>query len=68
MTPDHDLIRETQALFLARLNASHPVAAEALRPDIRALCRSSNAAVATEAGRLFGALERRRMGDGGDGA
>ena len=64
MTPDHDLIRETQALFLARLNASHPVAAEALRPDIRALCRSSNAAVATEAGRLFGALERRRLGDG----
>ncbi len=68
MTPDHDLIRETQALFLARSNASHPVAAEALRPDIRALCRSSNAAVATEAGRLFGALERRRLGDGGDAA
>lgn len=45
-----------------------PVADEALRPDIRRLCRSRNAAIATEAGRLFGALERRRMGDGGDGA
>jgi len=67
MTPDRDLLAKTQTLFLARLNASHPVAAEALRPDIRALCRSRNAAIATEAGRLFGALERRRVGDG-DGA
>lgn len=63
MTTD-TLITETQTLFLARLNASHPVAAEALRPDIRALCRSHNAAIATEAGRLFGALERRRLGCG----
>lgn len=61
---DDALIQETQALFLARLNAGHPVSAEALRPDIRSLCRSRNAAIATEAGRLFGALERRRMGDG----
>ena len=63
MTTDA-LIAETQTLFLARLNASHPVAADALRPDIRALCRSDNAAIATEAGRLFGALERRRVGCG----
>jgi len=61
---DDALIQETQALFLARLNASHPVAAEALRPEIRALCRSRNAAIACEAGRLFGMLERRRVGDG----
>lgn len=61
---DDVLIQETQALFLARLNASHPVAAEALRPDIRALCRSRNAAIACEAGRLFGAMERQRLGDG----
>ncbi|HQS14979.1 hypothetical protein [Reyranella sp.] len=64
MTPDRDLIAETQTLFLARLNASHPVAAEALRPDIRRLCRSKNAAIACEAGRMFGALERRRLGCG----
>lgn len=61
---DDALIQETQALFLARLNASHPIAAEALRPDIRRLCRSRNAAIATEAGRMFGALERRRLGCG----
>jgi len=61
---DDVLIQETQTLFLARLNAGHPVAAEALRPDIRRLCRSGNAAIATEAGRLFGALERRRLGCG----
>lgn len=61
---DDVLIQETQTLFLARLNASHPVAAEALRSDIRALCRSRNAAIACEAGRMFGALERRRQGDG----
>lgn len=61
---DDALIQETQVLFLARLNAGHPVAAEALRQDIRKLCRSDNAAIATEAGRLFGALERRRLGCG----
>jgi len=65
---DDVLIQETQVLFLARLNAGHPVAAEALRPDIRRLCRSKNAAIACEAGRMFGALERRRVGDGGDAA
>ncbi|MGQ3297707.1 hypothetical protein [Reyranella sp.] len=63
MTTDA-FLTETQTLFTARLNASHPIAAEALRPDIRRLCRSRNAAIATEAGRLFGALERRRLGDG----
>lgn len=61
---DDVLIQETQTLFLARLNAGHPVAAEALRPDIRALCRSKNVAIATEAARMFGALERRRLGCG----
>lgn len=67
MTTD-TLITETQVLFRARRNIDHPVAAEALRPDVRALCRSRNAAIACEAGRMFGALERRRVGDGGDAA
>lgn len=62
-----DLIAETRALFLARRNIDHPVAASAFRLALPVLCRSSNAAIATEAGRLFGALERRRLGDGGDG-
>lgn len=61
---DEVLTTDTRTLFLARLNASHPVAAEALRPDIRRLCRSRNAAIACEAGRLFGMMERRRVGDG----
>lgn len=62
------LIAETHALFLARRNIDHPVATAPLRELLPTLCRSSNAAVACEAGRLFGALERRRVGDGGDGA
>lgn len=68
MTPDRDLLAETRVLFLARRNIDHPVAASAFRLALPLLCKSSNAAVACEAGRLFGALERRRLGDGGDGA
>lgn len=68
MTPDLDLLAETRVLFLARRNIEHPVAASAFRLALPMLCKSSNAAIATEAGRLFGALERRRVGDGGDGA
>ena len=63
MTPD-DLVTQTHALFLARRNISHPVATQPLRELLPTLCRSRNAAIATEAGRLFGALERRRMGCG----
>lgn len=58
------LIPETRVLFLARRNIDHPVAAPPLRKALPMLCRSSNAAIACEAGRLFGALERRRVGDG----
>ena len=61
---DDVLIIETRALFLARRNVGHPVAADALRKALPELCQSTNAAVATEAGRMFGALERRRLGDG----
>jgi hypothetical protein len=63
MTPA-ELVTQTHALFLARRNISHPVATQPLRELLPALCQSSNAAVACEAGRLFGALERRRVGDG----
>lgn len=63
MTPD-TLSIETRMLFLARRNIGHPVAAPAIRDALQELCRSENAAVATEAGRLFGALERRRLGCG----
>lgn len=62
------LIAETRALFLARRNIDHPVATKPMRELLPTLCRSANPAIATEAGRLFGALERRRVGDGGDGA
>lgn len=64
MTPDRDLIAETRVLFLARRNIEHPVAASDFRLALPLLCQSRNAAIATEAGRLFGALERRRQGDG----
>lgn len=62
------LTAETRVLFLARRSVDCPVATPRLREALPLLCRSSNAAVATEAGRLFGVLERRRIGDGGDGA
>ena len=58
------LIAETRVLFLARRNLDHPVAAPAFREALPMLCRSRNAAIATEARRLFGRLERRRLGCG----
>jgi len=58
------LLAETRVLFLARRSVDHPVAAPGLRKALPMLCQSSNAAVATEAGRLFARLERRRVGDG----
>lgn len=58
------LIAETRVLFLARRNVDHPVAAPPLREALPMLCRSRNAAIATEAGRLFARLERRRLGCG----
>lgn len=58
------LTAETRVLFPARRNIDHPVAAPRLREALPMLCRSSNAAIATEAGRLFARLERRRVGDG----
>ena len=67
MTTD-TLLLETRALFMARHVVRNPIAAEPLREALPTLCQPSNAAVATEAGRMFGALERRRLGDGGDGA
>ncbi|KAF0102187.1 MAG: hypothetical protein FD144_2622 [Rhodospirillaceae bacterium] len=67
MTTDTFLM-ETRALFMARQIVRHQVATDELRKALPTLCRSDNPAIATEAGRLFGALERRRMGDGGDGA
>lgn len=57
-------IIETRMLFLARRNIGHPVAAPTIREALQELCQSHNAAVACEAGRLFGALERRRIGCG----
>lgn len=63
MTPT-DLTQQTQALFLFRRHIATPEGASALQLGLPALCQSSNAAVACEAGRLFGALERRRLGDG----
>lgn len=67
MTPA-DLITQTHALFMFRQHIDRPEVATALRLGLPALCQSTNAAVAVEAGRLFGALERRRLGDGGDAA
>lgn len=64
MTGADTLLAETRVLFLARRNIDHPVAASAFRLALPMLCKSQNAAIATEAGRLFGALERRRVGDG----
>lgn len=63
MTPD-TLVIETRALFLARRNVDYVIAESPLREALPVLCRSSNAAVATEAGRIFAVLERRRMGCG----
>ncbi len=68
MTDATALTAQTRVLFLARRNIDHPVAAPPLREALPMLCRSSNAAIACEAGRLFARLEGRRMGDGGDGA
>lgn len=59
-----DLIRQTHALFMFRQHIDQPEVATALRLGLPTLCRSDNPAIATEAGRLFGALERRRVGDG----
>ncbi len=59
-----DLTHQTRALFLFRQHIATPEVATALRLGLPALCQSDNAAIATEAGRLFGALERRRLGDG----
>ncbi len=58
------LIMETRALFLARQIVRHEASTDEMRKALPTLCQSDNAAIATEAGRLFGALERRRLGCG----
>lgn len=57
-----ELTTATAALFLMRKHIATPEAAVVIRMGLPFLCRSSNAAVATEARRLVAVLERRRLG------
>lgn len=60
MTPEH----EAEVLTIARRNRHDPEIQALLVPFLPLLCRSSNRFTAREAGRLFLAADRRRLGDG----